>query len=86
MNTKQDYLNLKDTMEGKQALKDLLDLRFIWKNVKVINTKEEGIEDETHRVIPEEDWYIQQEWVEDENALIFRLGFTIKEVEELLGV
>lgn len=84
MNTKQDYINLKETEKGKRALKNLLDYRFIWQSTKVLDTAEEGIQDQTHRVIPDELFYIQQEWVEDCNALIFRLRFTVEEVEALL--
>lgn len=86
MNTKQDYLNLINTPEGRKGLQDLLDLRYIWKDVKIVKNKEDGVEDDTHRLIPEEDWYIQQEWVEDNNAPLFKLGFTVDEVKELLGV
>ena len=85
MNTKQDYINLKDTEKGQKALTDLLDLRYIWKSVRVLETKEQGLEDSTHRIIDNDGDFIQQEYVEDDNAKIFRLGFTVEEVEELIG-
>lgn len=85
MNTKQDYINLKDTEKGQKALRDLLDLRYIWKSVRVLETKEQGLEDSTHRIIDNDGDLIQQEYVEDDNAKIFRLGFTVQEVEELIG-
>ena len=85
MNTKQDYINLKDTEKGQKALRDLLDLRYIWKSVTVLETKEQGLEDSTHRIIDNDGDLIQQEYVEDDNAKIFRLGFTVEEVEELIG-
>ena len=40
--------------------------------------------DDTHRVTGEEPERLQQELVEDENAKIFRIGFTVAEVEEIL--
>lgn len=85
LNTKQDYLNcLKDyPQETKVKLQDLLDTRFVWQDTAIIEIG--GIMDETHRVIDTEDGEkIQQEYVEDERAELFRLGFTVKEVEELV--
>lgn len=85
LNTKQDYLNcLKDyPQETKAKLQDLLDTRFVWRDTAIIEVG--GIMDETHRVIDTEDGEkIQQEYVEDERAELFRLGFTVKEVEELV--
>lgn len=85
MNTKQDYLNLKDTRAGRNALQSLLNHRFIWKETAVLDSKEDGIEDDLHQIIEDENGFIQQEYVEDENARIFQLGFTVEEVQELLG-
>lgn len=84
MNTKQDYLNLEQSEYRTMQLQGLISNRFIWKDICVLET-EEGVEDDTHRVEERDGDYIQQEYVEDPNALIFRLGFTVEEVEELLG-
>lgn len=84
MNTKQDYINCKNTVAGKLALQSLISNRYYWENTLVLDTKEEGLEDETHRIIEDDNYYIQQEYKEDPNALIFRLGFTVEEVEKLL--
>ena len=84
LNSKQDYLNcLSDyPAETKVELQRLLDSRFVWQDTAIIEN--EGITDDTHRVIETEDGKIQQELVEDINAEIFRLGFTVEEVEELI--
>ena len=84
LNTKQDYQNcLTDFPEETKAeLQRLLDTRFVWQDVAII--EDEGITDDTHRVVGTEDEKIQQVLVEDTNAEIFRLGFTVAEVEELL--
>lgn len=84
LNSKQDYLNcLSDyPTETKAELQRLLDSRFVWQDTAIIEN--EGITDDAHRVIETEDGKIQQELVEDVNAEIFRLGFTVEEVEELI--
>lgn len=83
MNTKQDYLNTINTEQCKKALKSLIDTRFVWNNVQVIT--DEGQTDDTHRVIQDDENYIQQELIEDPNAELFRLGFTVEEAQQLLG-
>nr|DAX39339.1 MAG TPA: hypothetical protein [Caudoviricetes sp.] len=85
LNSKQDYLNcLQDyPAETKAALKQLLNNRFMWFDTAILDESQEGITDETHRVIESDDVKIQQELKEDSNARLFRLGFTVAEVEEL---
>ena len=75
LNTKQDYLNYLtvDSEETKKALQLLLDTRFIWKTTAILAANATGVNDSTHRVIGE-----------DSNAKIFRLGFTVTEVEGLI--
>lgn len=81
-NTKQDYLNcLADfAEETKKELQKLLDYRFSWFDVAVLEDGATGITDDTHRVIEN----MQQELREDPNARIFQLGFTVAEIGELL--
>lgn len=81
-NTKQDYLNCLSEFatETKAELQKLLDYRFSWFDVAILEDPATGIEDDTHRVIEN----MQQEYREDPNARIFQLGFTVEEVEELL--
>lgn len=82
-NTKQDYLNcFEGYKEGVKAeLQKLLDARFNWFDVEVLENPEIGINDETHRVIEN----MQQELKEDPNARLFKLGFTVDEVKELIN-
>ena len=84
-NTKQDYLNCLTEFaeETKAELKKLLDYRFSWFDVAVIEGEvtELGV---NQRVIENGDEKKLQEEKEDPNARIFQLGFTVAEVEELL--
>lgn len=87
LNAKQDYLNVLSMYpdETKLALQALLDSRFVWVDSDIVDGK---IEDDTHKILekPDDAGTIQQyqmELVEDVNAHIFRLGFTVKEVEFL---
>lgn len=85
LNSKQDYLNCLGIFpeETKKDLQRLLNDRFVWTDTEVLEDAT-GITDDTHRVIDTEDVRIQQELREDEHAEIYRLGFTVEEVEELL--
>ena len=85
LNTKQDYLNCMTEFpqETKKSLQALLDGRFSWFDTAVIEI--DGVTDDTHRVVNTNDEKIQQELREDPNARIFKLGFTVAEVEELLN-
>lgn len=92
LNSKQDYLNLigEYPAETRAALTSLLDDRIQWMNTGTLAKEKDGIEDDTHKVIKnenegEEETY-QFELMEDPNAQIFRLGFEVAEVENLLGL
>lgn len=97
--TKQDYLNMiadpEHSEEAKNALKGLANDRFIWVPSEKKYTSEELTEDvrkhheeqnecliNTAKEDEEEVWtvFVQKE---DENAEVFRLGFTLAEVENL---
>lgn len=86
LNTKQDYINYLsiNPEETKKALQLLLDTRFIWQTTAVLAKGAAGVNDNTHRVIGEEPERIQQVYIEDTNAQLFRLGFTVDEIEELI--
>jgi len=77
--------------QTKDALQKFLGNRFEWLIEKKLADGESGVEDETHRVreVTDEDGNVaeryQMVWAEDPNARLFRLGFTVKEVEELLA-
>lgn len=84
-NTKNDFFNYLTVApeETRKELQLLLDNRMIWKTTAILDDSEAGQTDDTHRVIGEQE-KIQQELIEDSNARIFQLGFTVAEVEELL--
>lgn len=86
LNTKQDYLNcLQDfPQETKKGLQLLLDTRFNWTQTGVLLSADAGLTDETHKVMSSEDEHFQFELVEDVNARMFQLGFSVKEIEGLL--
>jgi hypothetical protein len=85
LNTKEDYLNLLqiNKNEAKIELQNLLDNRFHWFDVAVLEADEEV--DTTHRIIGETDERILQEYKEDSNSRLFMLGFTVEEVERLIN-
>ena len=87
LNTKQDYLNylVMNPQEGKKQLQLLLNSRFAWFNTQVLLTNDTSlIQDSTHRLIKNEDEYIYQEYIEDANSKLFKIGFTVSEIEELI--
>ena len=86
LNTKQDYLNYLTVQPEatKKELQLLLKTRFVWKITGILAAYAAGVVDDTHRVTGEEPERLQQVLVEDENAKIYRIGFTVAEVEEIL--
>ena len=94
LNSKQDYLYLKENTSKEYYVpffQELLDSRFGWYFVENLPTGKEGINDDTHKVVVnegmgenEETIYAQYELKENENAKIFRIGFTVEEVENII--
>ncbi|WP_144756097.1 hypothetical protein [Bartonella saheliensis] len=97
LNSKQDYLNMLsfDKRETVRRLEGLLETRFYWIFVKELSDGEEGVEDETHRVYISQEIPFdlegelvakryQYELQESEYAPLFRLGFSVEEVEQLI--
>ena len=94
LNTKEDYYYVKNNFNDeywKPQWQLLLDSRFDWFFVKKLEDKEEGVEDDTHKIIEENNMgeeenitYSQYEYKENPNAKIFMLGFTVEEVEQTL--
>lgn len=84
--TKTDINNLFPLFpdETREYLQKLIDTRFIWRRTGAIADGTAGVQDTTHRVMKTESGLEQFELVEDENAKIFRLGFSVVEVEEML--
>lgn len=92
MNTKQDYLNLKDKFpeETRAALQRLLDERIQWLDVGVLAKGEAGLEDKTHKIIEVElmeggTERHQINYMKDPNARLYKLGVTVKEAENLIS-
>lgn len=93
LNSKADYLYVHDNFPRAKWLPDfqaLLDSRQDWFFEKHLANKEEGIEDDTHKVVEfketeeSESTYDQYVLKEYEGAPIFRLGFTVEELEALI--
>lgn len=93
LNTKNDYLYIRTEYPADQwrpRFQSLLDERYAWLPISTLADGETGIEDDTHRVIEHSDEQdqvverVQEEYREDPHATIFRLGFTVSEVEALL--
>ncbi|WP_273782996.1 hypothetical protein [Bartonella sp. ML69XJBT] len=97
LNSKQDYLNMLSFDKGEtvRRLKSLLETRFYWVLVKELDDGEGGVEDESHRVYVSQDFPFdlegdfvekryQYELQESEYAPLFRLGFSVEEVEQLI--
>lgn len=87
LNTKQDYMNCLQLypIETKVKLQELVNSRYCWFDTEILTEADTGVKDETHRVVDEDDYKIQQEYKEDENAKIFKLGFTVQEIQELIS-
>ena len=86
-NTQQDYFNYLTLHpeETKKELQKLLDTRFVWQTTAILAEGVEGLTDDTHRVVGEGPERMQQQLVEDPNAKIFVLGFTVEQIEEILN-
>lgn len=91
--TKQDVLNCIEEFpkKTKQFLQDLLDTKDVWLMQYKLADGEIGLEDETHKVVTNDDpktkevvERYQYALQEDQNGTIFRLGFTVQEVQELV--
>lgn len=87
LNTKQDYLNYltQNPKKAKEELQQLLNLRYTWSDIQILLSKDGFVEDDTHRLIENDGEYLYQKYVEDKNAKLFRIGFTVKEVEDLIN-
>lgn len=96
--TKMDYINSLAMYpeQTKKALKTLLASRFKWEVTGELSSREEGKEDATHRVISQEqtdeitgdkvEVFSQLEEVEDPNARLFMLGFSVEEAQGLIAL
>ena len=86
LNTKEDFFNhlYEEIPSAIATLQEILDDRFAWKLTEVLANKESGIDDETHTIQESDGEYLQFTLLEDENALLFRLGFTVEEAQTII--
>ena len=74
----------KQIEEYKQEIFSLKNnLVYILKRI-LLAKKEDGVDDDTHLVQESEGDYLQFELLEDENALLFKLGFTVEEAQAII--
>lgn len=93
LNTKDDYYYVADNFPKAQWSPDwqaLLDDLMQWQYVADLASRDEGIEDATHRIetIEHDDGtvsYEQWEYKKDANARLYQLGFTEAEVRNKLN-
>lgn len=90
--TKQDYLDLlkKDRFAGITELSQLLHDVTYWDFERELEDGEEGISDETHMIqeyFQSMDDITRSQYVlkTNEDAALFKLGFTVEEVKQLIG-
>ena len=91
LNTKEDYEFVRANFpkeEWESDFKALLNERYEWFNLGEIEG--EGVTDDTHKVVEDkrDDETVvryQYEYKENENARIYRLGYTVEEVENILN-
>lgn len=91
LNTKEDYEFVRANFPKEQwesDFKALLNERYEWFNLGEIEG--EGVTDDTHKVVEDkqDDGTItryQYEYKENENARIYRLDYTVDEVENILN-
>lgn len=95
LNTKYDYEYVKENFPKSNWESDfqaLLDSQYEWFFVKYLTENEEGISDDTHKVVEEEKTEensevkrMQYEYRHNPDCLLCRLGFTEEEVKAALA-
>lgn len=95
LNSKEDYEYVRHNFKKEEWLPDfqaLLDSYRDWFFVKDLKTKDEGITDDTHKIVESQDTenpdvikYAQYELRENPMAKIFRIGYTVSEVEAIIN-
>lgn len=95
LSTKQDYLFVKENFPKTQwqpVFQALLDGRIKWITTAKLKEDDKGVTDATHRVAEIKDdstgmvkERYQEEFAEDPNCSLLRLGFSVDEVEKLVG-
>ena len=92
LNTKADYEYIKANFDRELWLPEyqkLLESYKDWFFIKELESEEEGITDDTHKVVVSEQddktTYSQYELQENPNAKLFRIGYTVSEVEQIVN-
>ena len=97
LNTREDYEYVHANFPSEKWLpsfKALLEGLTNWFFEKNLKTRDEGIEDETHKIVEntttdaegiETTTYAQYVLKTDTNAKIFRMGYTVAEVEAIIA-
>ena len=101
LNTKLDYLYVKENFKRELWEKDfqnLLDTRMGWFFVKNLDSREDGLDDSTHKVVEnkseeldkegkpiEKVTYSQYELKENPQCKLNLIGFTVDEVLEIIN-
>lgn len=96
LNTKEDYLFVKDNFDRELWLPEfqaLLDTMRDWVFIRQLEKESDGIVDETHKVVTQFPivndgspvTYAQYELQVIPTAPIFELGFSVQEVESIVG-
>lgn len=93
LNTKEDYLFVVQNFskdEWEQDFQDLLSGESDWMFVRPLPNKEAGVVDTYHKVVENSDpmsgqtTYAQYEWKSNPDAKIYKLGFTVQEVQNII--
>lgn len=103
LNTREDYEYVRanfDKSEWVGKFEALLKTEYEWFNMGKIDSKEAGVEDDTHKVVEEKPQkkenettdaeeqtvtYYQFEYKIDPNCKMYKLGYTHDEVEKIIN-
>lgn len=90
LNSKQDYQNIIDEFgyckEVKRAYQGLLNTSKKWKFDKLLDSEDNADSGDNYKVMEDEDrGLVQYQLVDNPEGKIFKLGFTISEVEEVIS-
>lgn len=91
INTKEDVLNVKEIEPARTKifLQSAIDGREGWYVTAHLSSEEDGLIDDTHRVVDKSDeegaadWY-QEEWGPLPGNLLDRIGLSVAEAEEII--
>lgn len=92
LNTKEDYylaMQLFEPSRYVQIFQDLLDTRVMWVKDSELSDSESGVSDTTHKIVivPQVGGgqkYYQYILQDDPEAKIYKLGFTLDEVRNII--